>query len=142
MPERFPIWRYLSLTDDFFAKNCGKLYFCALKSVLYNPIKLLVIMKKVFMAIAIVAAMAAAVACSCNNSKKAEACCEETATECCCDSTKCADCTKHCCDSTATCDSAACCTYSISESKSPGPNSLGLFFFYIFVGKKKEIWRQ
>ena len=53
-------------------------------------------------------AMAAAVACSCNNSKKAEACCEETATEC-CDTTKCSECTKHCCDSTATCDTAACC---------------------------------
>ena len=84
-------------------------YFCAPKIVYcINPIKLSVIMKKVFMAIAIVAAMAAAVACSCNNSKKAEACCEETATEC-CDSTKCAECTKHCCDSTATCDTAACC---------------------------------
>ena len=54
-------------------------------------------MKKVFMAMAIVAAMFAAAACSCgNNSQKAEAC-DSTCTEV-CDSTKC------CCDSTATVD--------------------------------------
>lgn len=71
-------------------------------------------MKKVFMSLAIVAAMAAAVACSCNNEKKAESCCEE-AKECCeeakecCDSTKCAGCDhKACCDSTATCDTVCC----------------------------------
>ena len=63
---------------------------------MFNPIKLLVIMKKVFMALAIVAAMAASVACSCNNEKKADACCEEAKE--CCDSTKC--CEKACCDST------------------------------------------
>lgn len=87
------------------------LYFCP-KCVMFNPIKLLVIMKKVFMALAIVAAMAASVACSCNNEKKADACCEE-AKECCdstkcagCDSTKC--CEKACCDSTATCDTVCC----------------------------------
>ena len=68
---------------------------------MFNPINLLVIMKKVFMSLAIVAAMAAAVACSCNNEKKADTCCEE-ATEC-CDSTKCAS-----CDSTATCDTVCC----------------------------------
>ena len=74
---------------------------------MFNPIKLLVTMKKVFMSLAIVAAMAAAVACSCNNEKKAEAC-EETQE--CCDSTKCAGCDSTkcaenaCCDSTATCD--------------------------------------
>ena len=57
-------------------------------------------MKKVFMAMAIVAAMFAAAACSCgNNSQKAEACeaCDSTCTEV-CDTTKC------CCDSTATVD--------------------------------------
>ena len=71
---------------------------------MFNPIKLLVIMKKVFMALAIVAAMAASVACSCNNEKKADACCEEAKE--CCDSTKC--CEKACCDSTATCDTVCC----------------------------------
>ena len=79
-------------------------------------------MKKVFMTLAIVAAMASAVACSCNNNKKTEG-------ECCGDKTNCADCDKHpegcdkqcegcdkhcgdCekqCDSTSTCDSSACC---------------------------------
>lgn len=60
-------------------------------------------MKKVFMSMAIVAAMFAAAACSCgNNSQKAEACeaceaCDSTCTEV-CDTTKC------CCDSTATVD--------------------------------------
>ena len=51
--------------------------------------------------------MAAAVACSCNNEKKAESCCEEVKE--CCDSTKCAGCEhKACCDSTATCDTVCC----------------------------------
>ena len=63
-------------------------------------------MKKVFMSLAIVAAMAAAVACSCNNEKKADTCCEEAKE--CCDSTKCAGCEKACCDSTATCDTVCC----------------------------------
>ncbi|MBQ3246182.1 MAG: hypothetical protein IJB06_05645 [Bacteroidales bacterium] len=70
-------------------------------------------MKKVFMSMAIVAAMFAAASCACNNTPKeaeaAEPCCEQTE---CCDSTKCADCTE-CCDSTkcAGCDSTAtdCC---------------------------------
>lgn len=86
-------------------------------------------MKKVFMTLAIVAAMASAVACSCNNNKKTEGCCEKEAVECCGDKTNCADCDKHpegcdkqcegcdkhcgdCekqCDSTSTCDSSACC---------------------------------
>ena len=81
------------------------LYFCP-KCVMFNPINLLVIMKKVFMSLAIVAAMAAAVACSCNNEKKADTCCEEAKE--CCDSTKCAGCEKACCDSTATCDTVCC----------------------------------
>ncbi|MBQ3612875.1 MAG: hypothetical protein II989_02160 [Bacteroidales bacterium] len=67
-------------------------------------------MKKVFMSMAIVAAMFAAASCACNNTPKAaETECEATE---CCDSTKCADCTE-CCDSTkcAGCDSTAtdCC---------------------------------
>lgn len=70
-------------------------------------------MKRIFMSLAIVAAMFAAASCACNNcckkSEAADACCENT--ECCetkCDSTKCADCDKcadcekACCDSTAT----------------------------------------
>lgn len=56
------------------------------------------------MSLAIVAAMSAAVACSCcNNSKKAEAAEEPAQVECCGDTTKCADC-PHNCDSTATND--------------------------------------
>lgn len=70
-------------------------------------------MKKVFMTLAVVAAMSAAAACSCNNnSKKAECCeaeqkecCEAAETKCCGDTTKCADCPCKC-DSTATVDSA------------------------------------
>lgn len=63
-------------------------------------------MKKVFMSLAIVAAMFAAAACSCNNEKKAE--CTGDCTDCkecteCCDTTKCCnqcDSTVTCCDST------------------------------------------
>ena len=53
-------------------------------------------MKKVFMSLAIVAAMFAAASCAYCNNKPAEepACCES--------------CEKACCDSCATCDSAAC----------------------------------
>lgn len=89
-------------------------------------------MKKVFMTIAMVAAMVAFASCSCCNNKDKEACCEKTECreaekECCGDKTKCGEkaecegCTKHeeakecgdcakacegCeqqCDSTATC---------------------------------------
>ena len=69
-------------------------------------------MKKVFMAMAIVAAMFAAASCNCcNNSKKTEKAATECCADCdkkeCCDSTKCAGCDKadQCskqCDSTAT----------------------------------------
>lgn len=66
-------------------------------------------MKKVFMAMAVVAAMFAAASCACNNnSKNAEA--AEPATECCGECQE-ADscCNKECCDSTkcAGCDSTA-----------------------------------
>ena len=60
-------------------------------------------MKKVFMSLAAVALMVAAVSCGNNNAKKAEVAAEEVAA--CCDSTKAA-----CCDSTKACaDSSACC---------------------------------
>lgn len=59
------------------------------------------------MTLAVVAAMFAAAACSCNNnSKKAVEAVETTEVECCGDTTKCAEC-PHKCDSTATCDTAA-----------------------------------
>lgn len=74
-------------------------------------------MKKLFMTMAVVAAMFAAASCACNNNKAAEAATECTeCTECagcekedaccekecckkeCCDSTKCADCDSTCVD--------------------------------------------
>lgn len=65
-------------------------------------------MKKVFMSIAVLAIMTAAVSCQCNNSKKAEepAAAEECAGECneCegeCNECEGEECTKACCDSTA-----------------------------------------
>lgn len=61
-------------------------------------------MKKVFMSIAIVALMAAAVACGNNNAKKAEAPVEE-AVEACCDSTCCTKADSTCCEHA---DSACC----------------------------------
>lgn len=72
---------------------------------LRNEVKPLneMIMKKVFMTMAILAAMFAAASCSCcNNSKNAE----KAATECCADCDKKDDCQKECCDSTkcAGCD--------------------------------------
>lgn len=62
-----------------------------------------IIMKKVFMSVAVVALMVAASACG-NNAKKAEAVETEAAaveetTTCCGDSTACCDSTKACCDS-------------------------------------------
>ena len=58
-------------------------------------------MKKVFMSIAVLAIMTAAVSCQCNNSKKAEepAAAEECAGE--CKDCEGEECTKACCDSTA-----------------------------------------
>lgn len=58
-------------------------------------------MKKVFMSIAVLAIMTAAVSCQCNNSKKAEepAAAEECTGE--CDKCEGEECTKACCDSTA-----------------------------------------
>ena len=76
-------------------------------------------MKKVFMSLAVVAAMFAVASCACcNNSENAAECCKECCHECktevvtecckecsaeksCCDSTKCAD-----CDSTSCCKKA------------------------------------
>ncbi len=73
-------------------------------SVLFNQL-ILVTMKKVFMSLAVVAAMFAAASCACNNnSEKATECteCTEQADSCCakecCDSTKCAGCDSTCVD--------------------------------------------
>ena len=74
-------------------------------------------MKKVFMSMAVVAAMFAAASCACNNNKATEECAATECTECtecegcqkadscakeCCDSTKCAQCDSTCVD----CDKA------------------------------------